>query len=167
MLATLGVVAAAACVTPTSLSAVTCDASALRGVLARVPLPHHGLELVVADSRIPGAGRGLFACTTTTEAQLLPWGTPLCGLAVGTWHAQASGDSAVPFEFTDAGQLVLHAGELAPLEVRLDAQHAHVRRLPDTYGHPLCHRSDRFVSVRTRACTRTECCGTDRQASKL
>ena len=117
MLATLGVLAAAACVTPTSLSAVTCDASALRGVVARVPLPHHGLELVVADSRIPGAGRGLFACTTTAEAQLLPSGTPLCGLAVGTWHAQASGDSAVPFEFTDAEQLVLHAGELAPLEV--------------------------------------------------
>ena len=111
------VVTTAACVTPTSLSPVTCDASALRGVLARVPLPQHGLELVVADSCIPGAGRGLFACTTTTEAQLLPSGTPLCGLAAGTWHAQASGDSAVPFEFTDAGQLVLHAGELAPLEV--------------------------------------------------
>ena len=43
------VVTTAACVTPTSLSPVTCDASALRGVLARVPLPQHGLELVVAD----------------------------------------------------------------------------------------------------------------------
>ena len=52
------VVTTAACLTPTSLSPVTCDASALRGVLARVPLPQHGLELVVADSRIPGAGRG-------------------------------------------------------------------------------------------------------------
>ena len=83
------VVTTAACVTPTSLSPVTCDASALRGVLARVPLPQHGLELVVADSCLPGAGRGLFACTTTTEAQLLPSGTPLCGLAAGTWHAQA------------------------------------------------------------------------------
>ena len=161
------VVTTAACVTPTSLSPVTCDASALRGVLARVPLPQHGLELVVADSRIPGAGRGLFACTTTTEAQLLPSGTPLCGLAVGTWHAQASGDSAVPFEFTDAGQLVLHAGELAPLEVC-----AWMPNLPRcaaclTCGHPFCHCSDRFVSVRTRACTRTECCASDLQGSNL
>ena len=112
----LGVLVSAASVTSTLLGP-SCDVGALHGVVGRVPLPQHGLELLVADSRIPGAGRGLFACTTTDEAQLLPSGTPLCGLAVGTFHAAASGDSAVPFEFTDCEQLVLHEGELAPLEV--------------------------------------------------
>ena len=99
------------------------DAGSLHAsTIGRVPLPEHGLELVIADSRIPGAGRGLFACTTTADAPLLPAGTPLCGLAVGTWREEAKGDSAVPFEFTGVEQLVLHEGELAPLERPLRAR---------------------------------------------
>ena len=115
----------------TVLAGPSCDASALRGVVGRVALPQHALELVVADSLLPGAGRGLFACTTSDAAPLLPSGTPLCALAEGEFEAEARGDSAVPFDFTNLEQLVLSSElELVSLDMLL-------RRHPEAglFGH--------------------------------
>lgn len=113
-----------------ALAGPSCDASALHGVIGRVALPDMSLELVVADSLLPGAGRGLFALTTSDKAPLLPSGTPLCGLADGVFEAEARGDSAVPFDFTNPEKLVLSEGTLVSLDMLL-------RRHPESglFGH--------------------------------
>lgn len=99
-----------------------CATNQLTDALARIPLPDLGVQLVIAQSLCEGAGNGLFAALLDGTAEAtLPAGTPLCGLAEGAFADAAEGDSAVPFAFTDLEQLVLHDGDLAPLERPLRA----------------------------------------------
>lgn len=114
-----------------TLAGPSCDASALRGIVGRVDMPQHSLALLVADSLLPGAGRGLFACTTSAAAPLLSSGTPLCALAEGAFAPESRGDSSVPFDFTNPEQLVLSSElELVSLDMLL-------RRQPESglFGH--------------------------------
>uniref|UniRef100_A0A7S3T441 Uncharacterized protein n=1 Tax=Emiliania huxleyi TaxID=2903 RepID=A0A7S3T441_EMIHU len=83
-----------------------------------VPIELLGVTLAVQDSRLPGAGQGLFVSLADgADSATISSGEVLCGYCdESTLVDEATGDKAVPFAFGDAQKLVLLAGELMPLQ---------------------------------------------------
>ena len=78
-----------------------------------VPIELPGVTLAVQDSRLPGAGQGLFVSLADgADSATISSGEVLCGYCdESTLVDEATGDKAVPFAFGDAQKLVLLAGE--------------------------------------------------------
>lgn len=76
-----------------------------------------GLEVLIGQSTVPNAGRGLFiALQEGVEEVTLPRGTPICGYSKGTFTDEGEGDKTVAYAFQSMYTGVIYNKQITSLK---------------------------------------------------
>ena len=75
-----------------------------------------GIEVLVGNSTVPNAGRGLFiALQDGVEEVTLPRGTPICGYSKGIFSFEGEGDKTVAYAFQSLNNGVIYDKKIASI----------------------------------------------------
>ena len=76
-----------------------------------------GIEVLVGESTVPGAGRGLFvALQEGVQEVTLPRGTPICGYSKGNFTSEGEGDKTVAYAFQSIYTGVIYNKQIISLK---------------------------------------------------